>query len=124
MQAKRTLTAAEKNDLIDRIINKKKTAKETAIEIKEKCQKLGWSYEVRGSILTIQKHFTPGDNNGLVECDMFYYDILSLLPQTSPGSTWGTDCGGIGAYAALKTGCFTMNKSGGSKTVLKALAKL
>jgi hypothetical protein len=55
---------------------------------------------------------------------MEYYSILGLLPTTSAGSIWGTDGGGIGAVSAMNTGLFKMNKSGGSKRVLTALAKL
>jgi hypothetical protein len=55
---------------------------------------------------------------------MEYFSILGLLPTTSPGSIWGTDGGGIGALSAMKSGTFVMNKSGGSKRVLKVLAKM
>ncbi|MGW8177547.1 MAG: hypothetical protein ACWGQW_01960 [bacterium] len=95
----------------------------TALKIKETATRLGWKVMVRGSVLTIVKYFPAGNNDKLVECDMEYYDILGLLPG-SGGSVWGTDCGGIGAYSALKSGVFRMNKSGGQKRVLQALAKI
>lgn len=97
---------------------------QVAEKIKSLCDKLNWNITIRGDILTINKKFTPGDNDGLVTCDMEYYDILKLLPSTYTGSTWGTDCGGIGAYSALKSGNFVMNKSGGSIRVLNALKKI
>ena len=98
---------------------------ETAKKIKEVSTNLGWTYSVRANnVLTIQKPFNRGSKDGFVECDMEYYDILSILPQTSPGSIWGTDGGGIGAYSAINSGMFTMNKSGGSVRVLNALRKL
>ena len=99
-------------------------AKDTAREILDTATRLGWDVNVRGSILTITKRFPAGDKDGLVTCDMEYYDILGRLPSTSAGSVWGTDCGGIGAISALNSGVFTMNKSGGSKLVLNALAKM
>jgi len=99
-------------------------SKATALEIKAMADRLGWSIQVRGSVLTITKRFSAGSNDGLVECDMEYYSVLDILPSTGAGSIWGTDCGGIGALSALKSGVFTMNKSGGSKMVLKALARL
>jgi hypothetical protein len=99
------------------------TAKETAEEIRDLCKAYGWEYDVRGDILEISKEFTPGDNDALVTADMEYGSILGLLPTTRPGSTWGTDCGGVGAISALKNGYFVMKKSGGSKRVLNALAK-
>jgi hypothetical protein len=95
-----------------------------ANKILEVAARLGWDVNVRGSILTISKEFTPGDNDALVTCDMEYYGILSYLKTTYAGSTWGTDCGGIGAMSALKYGRFTMNKSGGNKRVLSALKKI
>lgn len=102
----------------------KKSPTEQARELADMAKKLGWTYTIRGSILTIEKRFPAGSNEGLVECDMMYYSILELLPRTSPGSDWGTDCGGIGAMSALYSGHFKMNRSGGSKRVLAALAKL
>ena len=96
--------------------------KEIALSIKETATRLGWTVEVRGSILTIKKPIS--DREEFVTADMEYYSILGLLPQTSPGSFWGTDGGGIGAVSAMSKGLFVMNKSGGSKRVLTALAKL
>lgn len=97
-----------------------------AQEIADLCKKLGWKYDVRpgGDVLTITKEFTPGDRDEFVQADGEYYDILSLLPTSSSGSTWGTDGSGIGALSAIKNGLFRMNKSGGNKTVLKKLQKL
>jgi hypothetical protein len=102
----------------------KKTPTDIAREIFDTAARLGWTLEVRGSILTTKKRFTPGDNDGFIEADMMYYEILDLLPRTRAGSDWGTDGGGIGALSAIKSGVFTMNRSGGSKPVLKALAKI
>lgn len=98
-------------------------AKETAQKILNVAKELGWDINVRGSILTIHKDGIR-TNEDFVRADMEYYSILGLLPTTSPGSMWGTDGGGIGALSAMKSGVFTMNKSGGSKRVLSALKKL
>lgn len=102
----------------------KQTPTEQAQSIVAMCHKLGWSYSTHGSILTIQKRFPAGSNDGLVQADMEYYSILELLPRIRPGSDWGTDCGGIGALSALASGVFRMQRSGGSKRVLAALAKM
>ena len=99
-------------------------AREIAEDIKRACEAYGWEYSVTASLLEISKEFTPGDNDALVTADMEYGSILGLLPSTRPGSTWGTDCGGVGAIGALNNGYFVMKKSGGDKRVLKALAKL
>ena len=70
-------------------------AKETAMAIKAMADKLGWSINVRGSILTIKKHITAGSTESFCQADMEYYSILGLLPSTSAGSIWGTDGGGV-----------------------------
>lgn len=97
-------------------------SKEIAKSIKALAEELNWNLEVRGSILTIKKRISG--NTQFVIADMEYYSILGLLPTTSAGSVWGTDGGGVGAISALKSGLFTMNKSGGSKRVLTALSKI
>ena len=97
-------------------------SKEIANQILTTAKRLNWSVEVRGSILTIKKQITSKGH--FCVADMEYCAILSLLPSTSAGSEWGTDGSGVGAITAMRTGVFTMNKSGGSKRVLSALAKI
>jgi hypothetical protein len=99
-------------------------AQETARKILDTARKLGWNVEVRrgNTILTISKRISGNDE--FVTADMEYYTILGELPTTSAGSIWGTDGGGIGGMIALNTGVFTMHRSGGSKRVLTALAKI
>ena len=98
-------------------------AKVKAVKLLETAEKLNWSVDVKGGVLCITKHFTVGNMSDFVECDMEYYEVLSLLPSTEPGSVWGSDGGGVGAIGALKSGIFEMKKSGGSKRVLKAIEK-
>ena len=95
--------------------------KEIAAQIKAVAAELGWTLSVEGCVLTIRKLFTPGSNDEFVQADGEYYSILGLVPQTSAGSMWGTDGGGIGAISAIRSGVMTMHKSGCSKQVLKAL---
>ena len=97
--------------------------KEKAIEIAATCERLGWQYQACAvtGVLTISKRITPNDNDSFVAADMEYYSILGLAPVVEAGSTWGTDGGGIGALRAMASGIFTMNKSGISKRVLKAI---
>tara|TARA_B110000503_G_scaffold134325_1_gene213132 strand:+ start:82 stop:381 length:300 start_codon:yes stop_codon:yes gene_type:complete len=97
-------------------------SKEIANQILTTAKNLNWVVEVRGSIMTIKKQISGREQ--FVTADMEYYSVLGLLPSTSAGSVWGTDGGGVGAISAMNTGVFTMNKSGGSKRVLAALAKL
>lgn len=86
--------------------------------------KYGWKVFVRGSILTIHKNFTPGDNAAYCDADSEYYGILDLLKSTSAGSVWGTTGDGIGGHVGLTGGYYTVNKSGGNKRVLNALSKM
>lgn len=108
--------------------NMTSTSKPSAIQsaqaLKSKAQALGFSLAVRGSILTVSKRITPGDNASFADADMSVYSVLELLPRTSPGSDWGTDGGSIGGMAAMQTGHFSMNRSGGNARILKALASI
>jgi hypothetical protein len=99
---------------------------EEATKIAARCKELGWTFAVRGAgdILTIYKTIRRDNKDDLVRADMEYYSILSLLKRSRLGSDWGTDCGGVGALSALSSGLFTMNRSGGNKNTLKALAKI
>ena len=97
---------------------------EDATKIVNRCRELGWSFEVSRSILTIYKSIRCENKDDLVCADMEYFSILSLLKRSSPGSDWGTDCGGMGAMTALASGLFVMKRSGGNKNTLKALAKI
>jgi hypothetical protein len=115
------IVEVEKN-LGDQIMTKP-NSKEIALEIKSTCNRLGWTYEARATILVIRKSF-DSTKEAFVVADSEYYGILSLIPSTSAGSIWGTDGGGCGALAAIKSGVFEMKKSGCSKRVLNALNKL
>lgn len=97
-------------------------SRELAKQIKLKCKKLGWSYSVKGSVLTINKPImTMSDYN---KADSEYASILSIVPTTSKVKEWGTDSSGVGSVHAMYANLFTMNKSGCSKLVLNALSKL
>ena len=104
-------------------ITRKPTPTETAQKIIETADRLGYSIQVSGRVMSISKTFAPNDREAFVECDGTYYDVLSLLPRTEAGSDWGTDGSGIGGAVAMREGFFKMNRSGGSKRVLAALAK-
>lgn len=83
----------------------------------------GYKVSAKGCIVTVSKRFAPGDRSAFVDCDMMAGGYLAELPQTSPGSMWGTDGGSIGGYSALATGVFTLNRSGISKRVIAQLAR-
>ena len=97
-------------------------AKEQAEKILETARRYGFEVSTRGSILTVSKRIR-GEAE-FAEADMMVGSVLECLPRTSAGSDWGTDGGSLGGLAALHTGRFVMNRSGGSKRVLKALASM
>lgn len=97
-----------------------------AQEIKAAADNYGWQIDgtkSRAGILRITKRGIVTKDD-FVKADGEYYWILGLLPQSNPGSIWGTDGGGVQALDAMRTGVFTMNKSGGNKLVLRQLGKL
>jgi len=100
------------------------TNKEIAQKIVDVAKELGWNVQVRGDILTITKNIRRNDNDDFVRADMEYYSIIGLLPRTQPGSDWGTTGDGCGALSALANGKFVVNRSGGSKRVLKWVSTL
>lgn len=98
----------------------KKSPKEIAEEVKSLAKSLGWTIEKKGgTVVTISKKIQGRDE--FIKADMEYFSILSAIPQTTSGSMWGTDGGGVGSLSAMNHGLFTMNKSGCSKRVMNYL---
>ena len=95
---------------------------EAVANFKAVCAKYGWSYSVRGTILTISKPI-DGTLEDFARADGEYYGILSWARTTRPGSTWGTDGGGMGAMSAMANKLFVMNKSGVDKRMLRMLSE-
>jgi hypothetical protein len=102
--------------------HKKPTPTEAAAKIREVAARLGWkiAVNVEDDILTITKRIASTED--FVRADCEYFGILGHARMTTPGSQWGTDGGGMGALHAMKTGVFTMNKSGVDKRILKNLS--
>jgi len=96
--------------------------KELAREFKALCHKYGWKFSTRSSIVIITR--TIADMDEFVDADQEYGFILSSVPQSEAGSVWGTDGGGVGAIAAMRSGLFEMKKSGVSKQFIKELQKI
>jgi hypothetical protein len=101
--------------------------KPSPIEIANKILSLAKEYgcrvEVRGDILTVTKTFTPGSASEYTGAESDVSSVIYTLPQKSAGSTWGTDGGSIGGMVGMNGGYMKLNRSGGSKLVLKALVK-
>ncbi len=89
-----------------------------------RARNLGFIVVADGCIVRLLGRFNAGDAAGFTHCDMFAGGLLAELPATQSGSTWGTDGASVGGAAALRSGCFQLNRSGISKRVVIALAKL
>lgn len=104
-------------------MNTKQSPSETAKAMKAMANETGFSIAVRGSVVTVHKVFTPGDKDAYTRAEGDANSILSMLRMVEPGSVWGTDGGSVGGHIGLMGGYMTLNKSGGSKRVMAALAK-
>ena len=89
----------------------KKTAKQTAADFVEICRENGYTINCRETIVSIVKHFTPGDIAAFRDCDMEAGGFLAML-NARGGSVWGTDGGSIGGAVAIQSGRFCLNVSG------------
>lgn len=96
-------------------------AQETAHNFVVHCRDQGWTPSVEREIVTIRTTFEPGDNDAYVKADGEAYFLLSELPRTSAGSTWGTTSDGVGGQVGKDQGRYELHVSGVSKRVLKAL---
>lgn len=98
------------------------TPTEIAKNFAARAKARGFEVEIsdRG-VVTISLDFAPNDRSAYVAADMDAYPLLMLLPQTSPGSVWGTTSDGIGGHAGLTGGYYRLSKSGVSKRVISAL---
>lgn len=98
-------------------------SKQTALKIIEIAVANDIQVTVRGTILTLEKSFTPEDLSAYMSTENAANHIFSLAPMTTPGSVWGSDSGSIGGAIACQNGYFKLNKSGVSKRILNALKK-
>lgn len=89
---------------------------------KAHCTANGIAIAIRGSILTLTKHFTPGSASEYTAAESDV-SILYDVPG-SGGSVWGTDGGSIGGMVGMNGGYMKLNKSGVAKRFISALAKL
>lgn len=83
----------------------------------------GFKWEVRNSVVTITRAFSPGDKDAFTDCDIVASAVLANAPLKG-GSVWGTDGGSVGGHVGLTTGRFVMHKSGDGVRFLTALSKI
>lgn len=102
----------------------KTSPKDQALAFKTLCLKYGWSFNAsRDNVLEITKQIVPGCKQSFCNADMEYSSILDLAPLKG-GSVWGTDGGGVGGMVAMRTGQFSIKKSGKAQSFMKELRKL
>lgn len=99
----------------------KATPREIADAFLLSCRTLGWRPSLHNDVVTIVTTFDPGDNDAYVTADGEAYAILSDLPRTGSGSTWGTTSDGVGGAVGRDNGYYKLNVSGVNKRVLAAL---
>ena len=97
-------------------------SKQQAMAVIQKAKELGFTLEVLPNVVRVHRTFQPGDCDAFTYCDSMAYEVLSLCPLRG-GSIWGTDGGSVGGAVALRSGRFTLNKSGDGSNFLKALKK-
>lgn len=102
----------------------KSKSTELAERIIETANRYGMTLNPSGGILRVTKRLGSDRNAEFAYAESGAWAVLSMIPQTEPGSTWGTDGLSVGGLSALESGNFIMNKSGCSKRVLAALRKL
>ena len=98
------------------------TPTDTVNEFMGMLERSGFRLErASGCVVTVCKPIERESNESFCEADMMC--PIYALPQTQPGSTWGTDGGSIGGLSAMRSGMYRMNRSGVDRRVVKMLAK-
>lgn len=87
-----------------------------------KCAELGFEWIASGCVLRLMKRIVPDSASAFADAETDASIILGMVPQTEPGSVWGTDGLSVGGASAMATGNFRMNKSGVSRRFMAALA--
>lgn len=95
-----------------------------AQEFVAKCKEYGFNYSVSESVIKVSKTIPTDSNDDFCIAESQSGSLLCIIPQTKPGSVWGTDGASVGGWHAIKSGNFQMNKSGCSAHVLNAIKKL
>jgi hypothetical protein len=79
--------------------------------------------QLGSGLITLSKLFTPGSAGAYARVEG-EVGIIYSVPQTQPGTTWGTDGASIGGHVAMQNGKMILNRSGCSKRFLAKLEKL
>lgn len=99
------------------------SAIEFAKQFVDSCESTGWQIVVKeGNVVTLHKSFQAENNREYILADIEGESLIRSLPQRG-GSIWGTLSDGVGGYAALRSGRYTINASGVRWAVCKAIAK-
>jgi hypothetical protein len=77
---------------------------------------------IPSGVVTVRADFTPGDLAGYVSAEDACATVIAQVPQTGPGSTWGTTSDTVGGYAAVRTGVCRIKMSGVPRRLARQLA--
>ena len=61
-----------------------------AVKLLETAKELGWDVSADAGHVAYHQTFHSFSMEEFVDCDMEYYEILSLLPSTEDCHVWGT----------------------------------
>lgn len=95
-----------------------------ATKVVELIKQYEFSVDIRGTIIELKRSFKERSNHTYIELEAAADRILSLIKQTTAGSTWGSTSDSVGGALALQNGVFRMCKSGCSKRLLAQIQKL
>ena len=106
----------------------KPTTASLVSEFVQACKTAGFRFTSRtygaDYVIEVSTSFTPGNASAYLTAERDSYNLLSLVPVVSYGSTWGSDSGSVGGHTALTSGQFRMCKSGVGRRFGAALAKV
>lgn len=91
--------------------------------IADKCEKLGWSYKIRGKIFSIEKSFKKDNDVAFNTAQAEGFGIIKLMPTTAPSVTYGLENPRYAEYAK-RSGFIKLSKSSCNGQVLRKLKDL
>ena len=96
---------------------------ELARSIARDAAELGLTLTVApGGVVTAERHFEPLDRRAYAAAEADCLHVLARIPQTRPGTTWGTTSDSVGGHVGLTNGYCRLNMSGASLRLCRALA--
>jgi hypothetical protein len=87
-------------------------AKALADQIRAEAAEWGVTVTGGAGVITCRADFPAGDAAAYAAAESGCLEVLALVPQIGPGSTWGNTSDGVGGIAAVHTGVCRIKRSG------------